>query len=256
MCDNTTTEEQIPYAPKVVFVCGPIYRCGSTLMQRVLNSHPEILIYGEDNNIIKLGRVTIASQNGRREAATKQDAEFRINNSCWQANLGEARDAYTKAYGVYISQILLSPQRAENLNRDIFKTKYVGCKSLFNTPEDIQFLKWLLPSSKIIYCARNFGECARSYMKQEWATITLPDLLRMWSASMDALDEARHDIDLVIDYKPHFDTDEIVDALEGILPNITFDRTKVKAVLDNKIVFEKGKPVKEDKDLKGWMQYL
>jgi len=239
--------------PDLVFICGPSYRCGSTLIQRVLNIHPEVLVYGEDNNILKLGRVLYEHSLGSAEH-NEQDKNFKDDPFTWQANLGAVPDIYLQAYARFFSEVILSPRRAEQVGRDITKQQYVGIKTLFNSPLELKFAKWLLPSCKIIFCARAYKDCLRSYMRQEWSNMHHHDYYHMWSQSMEALDTAHSQIDLVIDYKTEFNADELTEQLQTLLPRVTLDVEQIRKVTETKLVFEENKPINTD-PLPIWTQY-
>lgn len=217
-----------------IIIVGQSYRCGSTLLQRLLNTSGECQIWGEDQNLI------VHIDNILREKYyhfNHQDNQ--MNNFPLQRELVQTGvDGWTAMASPYDINVLIRYYRV--LFRELYKDlvnsdkKYWGFQLLSSTDNVLQTAIGLVSNEEkpyVIGVTRCFKEVAQSYYQQKWAYYELSDLLNMWKRFYSIPKER---FDYIINYRTLYDEytiNELFDTLE------IENRSNIRSVLNNKITY-------------------
>lgn len=151
-----------------IVITSPVIRSGTTLLQRLLCSSPEALIYGElcgqDLEFflqLYLVKTQIYTQKKPFFADNlRKVLEGDVNN--WMPDLMPDMDAYLTALGQGAFAGLASCRdHAAGVGRRVWGFKYPGWR-----PAMIQLLRRTMPQSRFICILRNLRDCARSAKAQ------------------------------------------------------------------------------------------
>ena len=148
-----------PHTPLLVLAAGQ--RCGSTLLQRLLTSHPGVLIWGEHGG--QLGRILQAADgllSWSQELGGDARVEFSQHSyQSWMANLTPDRDLILHALRRFIDTLYVEP--AVRVGRPIW-----GLKEVRYTLADARRLHVLYPGLAVILLIRDPRAVLRSL--DEW----------------------------------------------------------------------------------------
>jgi len=149
-------------APLLVLAAGQ--RCGSTLVQRLLSSHPRVRIWGE--HVGSLRPLLTARQRLRLWADSNGMAGRRELESAGHqgfiANLTPGSGQVDKACVAYIETLFAAPARAEG--RPVW-----GFKEVRYGMPDVLLLRDLFPRLRVVLVVRDPRDVLRSL--DEWETI-------------------------------------------------------------------------------------
>lgn len=156
--------------PIVVLASGP--RCGSTLLQRLLNSHPDVLVWGEGGGF--LGRFAAAFADLRDWASTyeTQRAALRMAADAFVANALPDDGELDAAAAAFIRALFAEPAARRGRSR-------WGFKETRGDARLARFLRAVLPGTRVIHLTRDVADVLRSLA--EWEA-TSPN----WSADQTA----------------------------------------------------------------------
>ncbi|WP_214103796.1 sulfotransferase family protein [Acrocarpospora catenulata] len=147
------------HVPLLVLSAGQ--RCGSTLLQRLLTSHPEVLIWGETGG--QLGKILeAADQMGAwsENLGGQGRTEFSQRSyQGWMANLLPDREQITEAIHQFVDLLFVEP--AVRLGRPIW-----GLKEVRYTLEDVRRFQMFYPRLAVIMVIRDPRDVLRSL--DEW----------------------------------------------------------------------------------------
>jgi hypothetical protein len=150
----TATELSVRHRPVFLFAAG--WRSGSTLLQRLLCSHPEIHIWGENMALcseLERGYVRLAQH---AEHAARARADFLLNGtSAWIANLNPPPEAYLDGVRALLQTYLAAPAMA------LAKPRW-GFKEVRHQRNMALFLRRLYPEARIIFLVRHPARCLAS----------------------------------------------------------------------------------------------
>lgn len=145
-------------APIVVLASG--LRCGSTLVQRLLNSHPDALLWGEQdgflNRFVPEHRRLLAWQ---AEYHAQRDEYLARGYDTFSANLLPTGRELTTAAAGYLRALFADPARTLGKRRWGFKE--VRCGAAIAV-----FLRELFPPARIVHLTRDPVDCFLSL--KEW----------------------------------------------------------------------------------------
>jgi len=147
-----------------VFVLGGGGRTGSTLVQRLLISTGEIMIWGEHAGILLDGLQRIVSgmqewidQEGRRHLERFREQGW----NAWIPNVNPSHEAFVAGARAALLEALAEPAMRMGYRRWGFKEiRYNGAA--------VAFLKMLFPDASIIVVLRHPGEALRSIKVTAW----------------------------------------------------------------------------------------
>lgn len=150
--------------PKPILITSPTIRCGTTLLQRLLCSSSNALIYGEEiGKDLELQLQIFASRkmvytHSRQRFATSLDRVMQGDANDWIPDLMPDIDGYLEALrqGSFAG-LLYCQQYAKEHDRELWGFKYPGWQ-----PHLICMLFDAIPGTSAIYIFRNLGDCVRS----------------------------------------------------------------------------------------------
>ncbi len=147
-----------------ICIASPLRRSGTTLLQRLLSSAPNALIYGEScaNDLVTLtslyaNKRMLFEQNAAwRDAQLQEVLKGNVND--WIPDLMPEISGYIAAYKTSIMQLMEHyADFAKAQNRPVW-----GMKLPEWQPGVLALVQQLFPNAKTIYLHRNIADCVRS----------------------------------------------------------------------------------------------
>lgn len=163
MCSSEDTER-----PVFIFSAG--WRSGSTLLQRLVISSGEILIWGEPLGeaafIPKIGSsLSLISSNWPHDNYFFDNSDMKKLNNQWIANLTpEIR--YIKDSNRSMIKEWLGKSAEEK-----FGVERWGLKEVRLTIDHAKYLKWLFPSARFLFIYRNPIDAYKSWKGNRWRSV-------------------------------------------------------------------------------------
>lgn len=234
--------------PKPLFILGTSYRCGSTLMQRLLNcaSDPDTGEDESDRQCWILGEMlqntvdACISNLDRYQNATVveykklQHEYFSQDPNSWTANFGPPPPEECAIYGRMFYDMIRPPPRFTNV-------KYYGAKRIFFHDGIIRGLKSMFSDAKFIILTRNLQDSYTSYAKQSWRGMKLGQFAELWGIGISTVDFINKGIESGSYKEEDFifiDYDDIsYDTISDLFDKLGLDNDNIQRVLDKKIGF-------------------
>lgn len=207
-----------------ILVTSPSVRCGTTLLQRLLCSSANALVYGEEigkDLEIQLQLDTsrrLIHAHGRQRFASSLDRVVRGDSNDWIVDLMPDLDDYLDAMREAAFAGLASCRRnAQAAGRSLWGFKYPGW-----SPQVIRMLADNLPATRVIYIHRDLDATARS--AKAWHGFQHPSQMQafcaQWVEHMRFMQQWRQDHEvLVLSYESLVaDPQAAIAQLCGFLP--------------------------------------
>jgi hypothetical protein len=160
---------KLPPAPRderPVFILASNWRCGSTLLQRLVVSSGRALIWGEPwahGDLVRRLAGSLVSVNERHPAdgcfieGRPALASGPLHED-WIANLCPEPAALVAAHRRFFLELLAEPARRRGYGVWGFKEVRLGA-------DDASYLRWLFPAAALLFLVRNPYDAWRSYRK-------------------------------------------------------------------------------------------
>ena len=190
-----------------VFVLSAGWRSGSTLVQRLLCSDPEILIWGEPfGDAIPVPRMASMINAFVKKAARRADDAYDRVAGCsdaplsrqWIANLNPGFAALRRAHRAFFDTLLAAPARDKGYER-------WGAKWVRLTAHHALYLRWLYPRARFVLLVRCPVDAYRSYQGKRWYTVNpiarvdnVFKFVAHWKFIADSFLEARDRLDAIL----------------------------------------------------------
>jgi tetratricopeptide (TPR) repeat protein len=150
-----------------VFVFGVTGRCGTTLIQRLLNSSSRILVFGEDRHLGLHSPLDIKALAGTKVQLSDSVDEDRRRvlrgEDFWSPRVYPDLDQYLDiALAGYFSSVRFVAKSAKSLKN----SSRWGVK--IPDPDAMRTVMSLLPEARYIFIYRNIFDTARSYKSRGW----------------------------------------------------------------------------------------
>lgn len=186
MADLATIVQQMP----AVYIVAPTARNGVTLMQRLLNSTGQAMIFGENyyfiENLPHLVHSLAAThtQSGQAVAASRQrfasgETEY------WSSDLNPDTQAMMLiGFEAFYKTVAVYQQTAQQCGRNRW-----GVKNPITTPQSIERLHILMPAAKFIFIYRNVFDVIRSAKARRFVNhpIELEQYVMRWTKNTQAV---------------------------------------------------------------------
>lgn len=167
----TTPEEE--YAP--IFICSTGWRTGSTLLQRLVMSTGEALIWGEPYSDTLPSHSLFSHLRAFKSDYPYEECFRQISSDnvtalteSWTAYLFPPMQALYNAHRSFFIKLLKEPAVEKGF-------KYWGMKEVRLNIDQVLYLNWLFPNAKFIFLTRNPIDAYRSYKGRKWY-VKWPDL--------------------------------------------------------------------------------
>jgi hypothetical protein len=224
-----------------VFIFASGWRSGSTLLQRLVNSDPTLLLWGEpfpDSNIVQRMATSLQpfQSNYPPDANFIQSDHFATNDTPlskrWTANLYPSMSALFQAHRVFWQTLYAEPAKLQQCSRWGFKDVRLNI-------EHAMYLKWLFPNAKFLFLYRNPYHAYRScydwrnlYWQWPDKGISTPTLFgQCWAKQVYGFLTQYHKVDgYLVKYE---DLCTRKDVIEGIASYLDADIDA--SILDSKI---------------------
>jgi Sulfotransferase family len=169
------SEENETDAP--IFLLATGWRSGSTLLQRILVTDPNVLLWGEPLGEMALVSglasmlTRLSSFPGLKERCAVDDRTFSSLATSWIATLYPPGNDFRLALQTLFNQWLGEPARHRGFSRWGFKEVRLGAA-------EATLLHWLYPNAKFVLLSRNPYDCYRSLSDSGWHHVyhTRPDI--------------------------------------------------------------------------------
>jgi hypothetical protein len=205
-----------------IFLLSAGWRSGSTLVQRLINSDPSVLIWGEPfEDLAIVHRLARTVELFWPDASHVQHGIDHFEGSFsneWVANLNPGVLPLWRAHRAFFDQLLAAPARERARPR-------WGCKCVRLTARHAYYLKWLFPLARFVFLVRHPLHSLSSYQGKRWFYVR-PDLrvtnawqfLDHWQrTSATFLAEYRELGALLVRYEDLVSRSEAVEALGEFL---------------------------------------
>jgi hypothetical protein len=149
--------QQLP----LLFIASPVQRSGTTLLQRLLCSSPDAIIFGESlandlNTLFAMLHNKALMLAGKPEGQLQRVLDGDVND--WIPDLLPEASWVTEAFEQAIFQYLDRYQQLATQHG----RKYWGCKQPAWPVPMLRHLLQTMPNSKVLYITRDLADCVRS----------------------------------------------------------------------------------------------
>jgi hypothetical protein len=176
-------------AGELVFVSAPTSRCGTTLVQRLLSSAPELFVFGEG---VAAGLLELVQGLARRVPLLARAGEQRrdleralAGEQFWCPHLTADVPGYVALFRQALERFLtFHATEARRHGRARF-----GAKLPTVPLEDLVLLRRVVPGTRVVYVVRALAEAARSAKARRFLTrpADFVEFARLWRAGTDGL---------------------------------------------------------------------
>ena len=157
-----------------IFLLSAGWRSGSTLLQRLLMSDPQVLIWGEPYDECGIIQALADSMKAFRPGWPPADYYYDGSEPVqlsgeWIANLFPSLEELRKAQRAFFDALFAEPARKAG-------TRRWGIKEVRLGAEHCYYLRWLYPNAQFVFLYRNPFDAYRSYCShgRNWYN-TFPD---------------------------------------------------------------------------------
>jgi hypothetical protein len=146
-----------------VFVLSAGWRCGSTLLQRLITSDGQTLVWGEPfGDHVPVHRLAqMLEPFATQDLHSPHSIEHQAGDLSrqWIANLNPGLAALRRAHLAWFEELFGSPAKSRGFRR-------WGCKWVRLGAEHAHYLRWLYPRCRILFLVRHPLDAWRSYRAQ------------------------------------------------------------------------------------------
>ncbi|RPI90674.1 MAG: sulfotransferase [Planctomycetaceae bacterium] len=196
-----------PVCRSPIFVLSAGWRSGSTLLQRLMCSGPDVLLWGEPfEEFVPVHRMAASIEMLDADSPHLKFTPEHIEGSLadnWIANLNPGLQPLLCAHRAYFESLFAVPARDRGFRR--WGAKYVRLSA-----QHAHYLKWLYPEAKFVLLVRHPMDAYRSYKRLTWWYTVRPEFrvdsgskfMSHWAYLANSfLDEASHLGALLVRYE-------------------------------------------------------
>lgn len=152
-----------------IFIVSPTARCGTTLLQRLLNSSGQMVIFGEDSMISQCIPDLLF---GLRQRTEKMEGDLAFTRKkfveetteFWSNGLLPPSGKMLEAAMSWFEQVMqISQDSAKGMGRERW-----GYKFPLRIFDDVELFLQLLENCRILFIYRNIYDVVRSYKARGW----------------------------------------------------------------------------------------
>ena len=224
---------------KPILLTSPNIRCGTTLLQRLLCSSSNTLIYGEEiAKDLEMQLQIFASRkmiysHSRQRFGSSLDQVIQGDTNDWIPDLMPDIDGYLQALqqGSFAG-LAYCREHALKSGRELWGFKYPGWP-----PHLMQMLADTMPGTSVIYIHRNLADCVRS--AKAWGEIfgeaELQDFCAQWAGQMKFMRQWQPTIPvLMMPYETLIaEPEQAIQALMNFLPFEDLSRDVLRHKINN-----------------------
>lgn len=230
---------EIPAATdEPVILMAATWRSGSTLLQRLVVSSGEVLVWGEPWNrcdLVGMLRRSLQPFDGDwpGDAATAPDATAAELSDRWIANLFPPVGDLVESHRALFRRQYAEPAKDFGVSR-------WGLKAVRYSVDDARYLRFLFPRARLVFVLRDPVDAWRSYRSfnlrsyVRWPdepVITATHFGRLWQDRVDAFLDHASDLDaLVVRYEDLQGGGSVLDELDRHL-GVAVDRSVLDSVV-------------------------
>ncbi len=211
-----------PRCETPVFLFSAGWRCGSTLLQRLICSDERILVWGEPfGDLLPVHRLAQSVAFFRPDdphakyAIEQHEGELR---SSWIANLNPGFHRLRLAHRAFFEELFAAAAQQRGYPR-------WGCKWTRLTAWHGYYLRWLYPEARFVFLVRHPLEAYASYHGRRWylmrpsETVAGPGkFFRHWKITAGSFVKEREGLGaLLVRYEDLVDSGEVIDQIAGRL---------------------------------------
>lgn len=224
---------------KPVLLTSPTIRCGTTLLQRLLCSSSNTLIYGEEiAKDLEMQLQLFASRkmvyaHSRQRFANSIDLVMQGDTNDWIPDLMPEIGGYLEAlHRGSFAPLAYCQQYAEQHGRELWGFKYPGWQ-----PHLIRLLLDAIPGTRVIYIFRDLADCVRS--AKAWGEIKNETQLKhfcgQWAGHMKFIRQWRPSTPvLILSYETLIENPELsIRQLCDFLPFENLQRDVLRHKINN-----------------------
>ena len=238
---DATHADQLPQAicSSPIFVLSAGWRSGSTLLQRLVCSHPGILLWGEPfEDLAPIHRLAASTEMLDADSPhlryTPEHVEGPLSNS-WIANLNPGIQPLLESHRAYFEALLAAPSLGRGFSR--WGAKYVRLSA-----HHAHYLKWLYPNARFVLLVRHPLGAYRSYKRLTWWYTFRPEFrvdsvwkfMSHWAYLANSfVEEAKSLGAIVVRYEDLREGNPLLDSLAEYL-EMSFDPTVLATTIGSR----------------------
>jgi len=220
-----------------IFLLAAGWRSGSTLLQRIIASSGEVLMWGEPYGragvipAMTRSAMTLRSSRSETDQGWPRPAHFATDevyeqlSEHWIANLYPPPAAFKAGFHAQLDTLLGQPARERGFSR-------WGMKEVRLHGMDAQFLHWVYPNARFLFMLRNPWDAWASAKGAKWwlrwpdsKIETAPEFAHHWKRLVQGFFQWPADNGMLVRYEdlvqPSFDLDQIrehcgLDSVEDV----------------------------------------
>ncbi len=217
-----------------IIVTAPTARNGVTLLQRLLNSSRQIIVYGENTMIMDHLPKIVRSATFFYKASGEEVKEARRKflsetTESWTSNLWPDMEAFMlRMYDAFYAGTLVYEQSTRQYGYERW-----GIKIPMTNPGMVEIFRVLMPNCSVVGIYRNPYEVVRSAKARNFITdlAGVQHYAAQWAANLRALQEKSGEVHLIAHDDLAANPEAVITKLERVTGVTGMDRT----VMDRRI---------------------
>jgi len=153
-----------------VFVFSAGWRSGSTLLQRILCSSGELVLWGEPLGDVALiprlaGSLSVINDKWPRDRILNPGFDLSAFSESWIATISPQISYLKSGHRALLDEWLARPAR------EVHNVQRWGMKEVRLTIHHARYLRWLYPNARFVFIYRNLFDAYRSWRGNTWGSV-------------------------------------------------------------------------------------